>query len=345
MKPKRRRGFRIQITRVGYLFILLCLGVGVAGLNTGNNLLYLIFSMMLSFLILSGLLSNNSLWDLRVHATFPDRIFAKQSVAVKLELENRKRRLPSFSITLKTQEGGIESRSPVFLMKIPPLGRAGVVDHLAFPHRGKQALPDYQVETSYPFGLIRKYLPVPSEGETIVYPELLSVDPWIDADRRLHGEYLSGQTGGAANPYGIRDFAPGDAARLIHWKSSARLGTLKSREFEKEKRLRIELQLRLSLNAEAEMTEKAVSATASLLLTLSGRGYEVSLQINGTKIEPTGRGYLDAYLTALALATPSSNAIPFTTSTPDRPIILISNSNISSEQTSAFIGPRELSAA
>jgi hypothetical protein len=31
--------FRIRITRVGWLFISFCLGIGVAGLNTGNNLL------------------------------------------------------------------------------------------------------------------------------------------------------------------------------------------------------------------------------------------------------------------------------------------------------------------
>ena len=37
------------------------LGVGFAALNTGNNLLYLVFALMLAFLVLSGILSETSL--------------------------------------------------------------------------------------------------------------------------------------------------------------------------------------------------------------------------------------------------------------------------------------------
>ncbi|HLG19274.1 MAG TPA: DUF58 domain-containing protein [Bdellovibrionota bacterium] len=299
-----RGRFRIHVTRTGYLFILLCLGIGIASLNTGNNLLYLIFAMMLSFLILSGLLSNNTLARLWVHPRFPARIFAKQPVPVRLELENKKRFFPSFCLSLDLAAQGIEKRGKPFVIKVPPGGSASVTDHIVFPLRGRRKLPPYSVETSYPFGLIRKYFPLPSEGDTVVYPALAPIEFWLEADRRLHGEFLSGQKGGETNPYGIRDYVHGDPARLIHWKSSAKQGSWKSREFEKEKKLRVVVDVRLlpQSESEPEWLERAISVAASLILMLSRRGFEIVLRLNGDRVIAEGKGYLDAYLTALALA-------------------------------------------
>ena len=39
----------LRPTRAGWIFFLLTFGVGFAALNTGNNLLYLVLSLMLSF--------------------------------------------------------------------------------------------------------------------------------------------------------------------------------------------------------------------------------------------------------------------------------------------------------
>jgi len=42
----------------------------------------------------------------------------------------------------------------------------------------------------------------------------------------------SGQARGGLEPRGIREFAPGDSIRHVHWRSSARVGTLLVKEFE-----------------------------------------------------------------------------------------------------------------
>jgi uncharacterized protein (DUF58 family) len=338
-----RARFRIKITKTGYLFIALCLAVGVAALNTGNNLLYLVFSMMCSFIVLSGLLSNNTLTRLRIRPVFPGRIFANQDVPVQIEMENGKRYLPSFSLSLVAQTKGPDSGKGVFVVKIPPQKSESTTDFVRFPRRGKSELPPYIVETTYPFGLIRKFIGVPSEGETLVYPELLNLVATLESDRRFQGDFLSGQKGGASNPYGIRDFVSGDPARLIHWKTSARSGQLKVKEFEKEKRLRVSLELELAAGTrDPRLRERAISAAASLLLLLISRNYELSLKINGEKIEPKGRGYLDAYLSALALARPperhhSAVAIE------ENVALLTDRSDLSPPQSCIlFWGPREI---
>ncbi len=48
---------RLRITFEGKAFLLITLGVGAAAINTGNNLLYLAFSMNLSLIVVSGFLS------------------------------------------------------------------------------------------------------------------------------------------------------------------------------------------------------------------------------------------------------------------------------------------------
>ncbi|MBW2401796.1 MAG: DUF58 domain-containing protein, partial [Deltaproteobacteria bacterium] len=45
---------------------MLTFGVGFAALNTGNNLLYLVLSLMLAFLVLSGVMSESALRGIRV---------------------------------------------------------------------------------------------------------------------------------------------------------------------------------------------------------------------------------------------------------------------------------------
>ena len=47
----------LDLTPEGIRFLLLTLGVGAGAVNTGYNLLYLFFAMMLSLIIISGILS------------------------------------------------------------------------------------------------------------------------------------------------------------------------------------------------------------------------------------------------------------------------------------------------
>ena len=56
----------LRATRAGWCFVAIIFGVGFAALNTGNNLLYLVFALMLAFLVLSGVLSEASLRGIRI---------------------------------------------------------------------------------------------------------------------------------------------------------------------------------------------------------------------------------------------------------------------------------------
>ena len=64
----------LRPTRAGWVFFGLTFGVGFAALNTGNNLLYLVLSLMLAFLVLSGALSESALRGITVQRILPGEI-------------------------------------------------------------------------------------------------------------------------------------------------------------------------------------------------------------------------------------------------------------------------------
>jgi uncharacterized protein (DUF58 family) len=95
-----------KLTNEGWAFILLILMLAVAGLNTGNNLLYMIVSTLLAALLMSGMLSLAVLNGVSIELEIPRHIFARRPVEAIIILENLKKFFPSFSLTLQGVPAG-----------------------------------------------------------------------------------------------------------------------------------------------------------------------------------------------------------------------------------------------
>jgi uncharacterized protein (DUF58 family) len=104
---------KLRPTRAGWIFCVLTFGVGFAALNTGNNLLYLVLSLMLGFLVLSGVMSESALRGIRVRRQLPRDLFAGETTAVGLEISNRQLRIPAFAVLVedRIREEGQEERA------------------------------------------------------------------------------------------------------------------------------------------------------------------------------------------------------------------------------------------
>jgi len=89
-----------EVTRAGIVYVLATLLVGVAALNTGNNLLYLIVSTMLAAVLISVIGSSLMLRGLTLSVSLPSHVFARESAAGSVELRNSRRWLPSLSISI-----------------------------------------------------------------------------------------------------------------------------------------------------------------------------------------------------------------------------------------------------
>ena len=95
-----RDAFDYEVTRVGIIYVIAVLVIGIAALNTGNNLLYVIVSAMLGAIVVSGLASAVVLRGLQLDVRLPEEVFAGRAALARIVVRNRRRWMPSFSFSV-----------------------------------------------------------------------------------------------------------------------------------------------------------------------------------------------------------------------------------------------------
>jgi uncharacterized protein (DUF58 family) len=93
-----RQTFHYEVTKAGVIYVLVTLVIGIAALNTGNNLLYIVVAAMLAAILVSGVVSALVLRGLELQVRLPEHVFAGRPVVGRIALRNSRRFLPSFSI-------------------------------------------------------------------------------------------------------------------------------------------------------------------------------------------------------------------------------------------------------
>ncbi|MGB8470422.1 MAG: DUF58 domain-containing protein [Candidatus Sulfotelmatobacter sp.] len=93
-----RQTFHYEVTKAGVIYVLVTLVIGIAALNTGNNLLYIVVAAMLAAILVSGVVSALVLRGLELQVRLPEHVFAGRPVVGRISLRNSRRFLPSFSI-------------------------------------------------------------------------------------------------------------------------------------------------------------------------------------------------------------------------------------------------------
>lgn len=92
--------FDYEVTRVGIIYVAVVLLIGVAALNTGNNLLYIVVAAMLAAILVSGVASAMALRRLQLDVRLPEHVFAGRDMQGRIRLRNERHWLPSFSISV-----------------------------------------------------------------------------------------------------------------------------------------------------------------------------------------------------------------------------------------------------
>jgi len=262
--PLRWIGYRTEykVSGEGWIYFGGLLLVALAALNTGNNLLFLILASLIARILMSGILSSISLSGIEMQLNLPEHIFAGQPVRAQVELENQKLTLPSFSLRVeavreKTSSGVTILEKPVYFPYLPRQDRVQQIVPMKFPRRGVYHQDAFRIVTRFPFGFLQKARRLDLKTEALVYP---SVDPtaeYRDVLPVLQGALESVVKGRGQDLYGVRDYIHTDSARLVHWKATARSGSLMVREFTREEDSRV----LLVLDPHATTTENS-AATA-----------------------------------------------------------------------------------
>jgi len=257
----KRFDFPLEVTSGGAIFVLILLVVGFAAWNTGNNLLFMIFSLLCSSLFVGGVAARASLRDLIVSARFPDHIFAGEAAPVIVTLRNAKRVFPSFSILIEARgptssEPGKQSnrrrlrfikRPLAYFTYIPRRAAAEQRVEQLFASRGHVLINGFELSTRFPFGFFRFRRRLRARDvDIVVYPKPKPVGDELHLLPTYVGRMVSTRRGAGQDLFSLRDYQPQDDLRYIDWKATARSRNLTVREFtaEDERRITIALDTR-----------------------------------------------------------------------------------------------------
>lgn len=303
-KPPRK----LTMTAAGKFFVLLSLAVGFGAVNTGNNLLFLLMGMLLSLIIASGVLSEAVLRKLQVSRKLPSRAVAGRDSSGTYIVGNQAA-YPALSLEIadlnaRPLEGPLVGQLPVigvkrhawwkmwkkhqaeglalataYVVRIEPHTVVEIEATVLFPTRGRYVLESSSALTRFPFGLFEKSREWEARHEILVEPAPITEESWHGELVSKLGEVDIPKTGSGEEFFGLRDFREGEDARNIHWKSSARRGSLLVRETQLRHHRRVTV---VVLDTAPEVKahhlavfESGISRAAGLLHRLHVSGYTI----------------------------------------------------------------------
>jgi uncharacterized protein (DUF58 family) len=340
-----RAALHFQLTREGTAYLVVILVIVVAALNTGNNLLFMILAAMLAAIVASGIASAADLRGLELEVALPQNAFAGRPVSVRVRLENPRRWIPAFSVSVKTPQEKTKKTAewewqktrfifpkrsqwvkipdytlrrkllpppppkilsdPVYFTFVPPRSSASAEVELTFPRRGHYAQQGFSLSTRFPFSFLTKSRTVELESELLVYPAMIHQEDLLDVLPRITGDFTSYVRGRGTDLYRIREYTPDDMARNVDWKATAKTGSLKVREFTREDERRLRL---VFDNPEpGKVSAEAYERGVSLAATLACHfvGENVDLAFAGAEYD--GGQHLEDFLRYLALIQPRNS--------------------------------------
>jgi len=306
LRPPRR----LRVTREGKYYLGITLGVGFAAINTGNNLLYLLLGLLLALIIISGVLSEMSLRQLRVTRKLPRRAQVERPHIVEIEVFNEKKRMPSYAIEVEDLREGQSADKRCFYLKVSP-SSAQVAAYRRTPaRRGLDEHVGFRIATRFPFGLFEKSREIEAKGTLVTYP---AVDPIrIAQDVNPIGAEGDGAVarGQGDEILGLRPMREGDDPRDIYWRRSANPDQMILKERARETRRSVTLHLDDSLQEAKprqeilDHFEKKIRETASRAVAHLRRGDTVKLVTqSGRLLQSSPATGADPILLFLALAT------------------------------------------
>lgn len=324
-----RLDFPLEVTSGGGIFLAILAIVAFAAWNTGNNLLFLVFSVLASTLFVAWAAARSALRDIVVSARFPDHIFAGEPAPVIVTLQNKKRFLPSFSILVEARgpinKGELNKRGQqarlryskralAYFMYVPHKAGAEQRVEQTFPKRGHVLITGFELSTRFPFAFFRRRRRLRARDvDIIVYPKPEPASDELHLLPMNAGRVASVRRGAGHDLLSLRDYQPQDDLRYMDWKATARARRLIVREFtaEDERRITIALDTRKSSEEDGftERFERGVTLAASLVAHFVEERAEVRLVLGTEEGRyAVGREHLYDCLRRLALVTPQGES-------------------------------------
>ena len=266
-----------RVLREGWVYLIALAVVIFAAVNTSNNLLYMVLSGLLGVLLLSGVLSALNFRFLTIDLRMPPTCFAGEAFPFSVQVENRKRVFPTFSVDfLPVTDSSLHFERAYFPV-VTPLTTTSRSGRAFFRRRGRHQVRELRLSSRYPFGFFLRSRKIEVACECVCFPAIMSQEELYLTIADLQGTVARLERGQGYELYTIRDYVYSDSARSVHWKASAKTGLLKTREHASEESRRVIIGFdRYGAPGDAERFEELVSYAASVAFYLIRDGVEVA---------------------------------------------------------------------
>jgi uncharacterized protein (DUF58 family) len=293
--------------------------------NREINLLYGMFALLASTLLLSYILPIYALRGIRAIRTVPATAFEDEAIEMKLTVGNSgwtRRYMIEVIDTFPAAELSLQ-HPMTFVAKLSGRKKRTYPVKTVCYKRGAYRIGPLKIESAYPLGVSSVERPMPEEAPTLlVYPKVFpiaSLPLMRGITLPMNGVEAMSKGGGSEEFFGTREYRPGDHLKYIHWPSTARRAKLIVKEFEIRAATEVTILLDLHRNSSAgegkeTPLEYAVKISASVAQYALDRGHDLQLVGYGRNTHhlPPARGMtqLAAVLEALARVEADGN-VPF----------------------------------
>src|SRR5262249_6082866 len=275
---------RSILTREGALYFLVSLALLVAGLVQQVNLILLVFTLAAGPFLASIFGGRSMLRRLSVLRRVPAYVFSGDPLVIDYALENGRRWYASLALFIedslipvdRSVSGAATMTPRVFFARVPGRERARTQWQCPSPRRGRYRFRDLDVGTRSPFGIVEHRVTITLSDLIVVYPRIGQLTRRWFLIQRQATENRRGQrhdrSAQQMEYHGLRDYRSGDSPRWIHWRTSARRGELRVKEFEQqnEQELAIPVDPWLprskATHEQREAVEQAISFAATVCL-------------------------------------------------------------------------------
>ena len=173
--------------------------------------------------------------------------------------------------------------------------------------RGLYTVGPMRLHSSDPLGWLERELTLPIYETLLVYPPIASLDAFGLSSLNPSGDSKSVRRiyEDPQKVVGVREYQAGDDFRRIHWKATARYGSLKSKVYDYSSTPRLLLVLdcwnytRVWAGADQDIQELCISVAASLAVWALDKGYMVGLLTNGAIATATSKQSAEPHNTSL----------------------------------------------
>ncbi len=211
--------FRLRLTRWGFGYLVACVVLGMAAVNTGNNALMALLGLSLGSYVVAGAWSRQVLGAIEAEIEMPPEIYAGRPAMVDFQLHNTSGHFPAYGLVVRDGRGDaviIES-----LLNARSRCRHSI--EIVMDSRGWHELGPWRLDVLLPLGFFLKSKALASNSRVLVYPRLLPTSAL--AVRRGGGRRAPDaleSRGREGEVTQLRDFREGDDVRAVHWKQTAR---------------------------------------------------------------------------------------------------------------------------